>query len=212
LPRRPARIFSVASSLRRASQHFYWIGAAITAVALASSLAVVSPALAAPAAANISILSAGPDSSGDPYNLTVTASDTNAGGTQITSMTAHVFSASMQDVADPAMKFVSGPANDQVWVANPPITESALPAGTYTVTVDAADGIETDPGLAAPGSFSFSYTTSSLTVTAAPPSVTQGSQQVTFGGTLTGTAPGGTPVGIANAPVSLAGCAVMLTV
>ena len=101
-------------------------------------LGMVSPAVAASAAPNITILSAGPDSNGDPYNLTVTASDTNgASGTQITSMTAHVFSASMQDVADPAMTYVSGPPTDQVWVANPPISESALPAGTYTVTLTA---------------------------------------------------------------------------
>jgi len=169
---------------------------------------MVSPAFAASAATNITILSAGPDSSADPYNLTVTASDTNGtSGTQITSMTAHVFSASMQDVADATMTYVSGPPADQVWVANPPIPESKLPAGTYTVTVDASDGTETDTALAAPGTFSFAYTSSSLTVTAAPPSVTQGSQSVTFSGTLTGTAPGGTPIGIANAPVTLAGAA-----
>lgn len=176
--------------------------------AAAIVLGMVSPAVAASAAPNITILSAGPDSNGDPYNLTVTASDANGtSGTQITSMTAHVFSASLQDVADPTMTYVSGPPADQVWVANPPIAESVLPAGTYTVTVDAADGTETDNGLAAPGSFSFGYATSSLSVTAAPPSVTQGSQQVTFSGTLTGTAPGGTPVGIANAPVDLSGAA-----
>jgi hypothetical protein len=166
-------------------------------------LAMVSPAVAASAAPGISILSAGPDSTGDPYNLTVAADDGN--GVQITTMTAHVFSASMADLADPTMTYVSGPPGDQVWVASPPISASMLPAGTYTVTVDASDGIETDNGLAAPGSFSFAYATSSLTVAAAPPSVTLGSQDVTFSGTLKGTAPGGTPVGIANAPVNLAG-------
>jgi len=170
-------------------------------------LGMVSPAVAASAAPNITILSAGPDSTGDPYNLTVAADDGN--GAQITTMTAHVFNASMQDVADPAMTYSSGPASDQVWVASSPIAESALPPGTYTVTVDAADGTETDTGLAAPGSFSFSYVTSTLTVTAAPSSVTQGSQSVTFSGTLTGTAPGAAsaPVGIANAPVDLSGAA-----
>lgn len=180
-------------------------GAALGAAVVV--LAMVSPAFAATAAAGITILSAGPDSSGDPYNLTVTASDTNAGGTLMSApLTAHVFSASMQDVADPKMTYVSGPPTDQVWVANPPIAESALPAGTYTVTVDASDSTgESDTGLPAPGSFSFAYATSSLTVTAAPPSVTQGSQNVTFNGTLTGTAPGGTPVGIANAPVNFSG-------
>jgi hypothetical protein len=167
---------------------------------------MVSPAVAAPAAGNITILSAGPDSSGNPYNLTVTADDGN--GAQIQTMTAHVFSASNQDVADPTMTYSSGPAGAQVWVASPPIAESMLPAGTYTVTVDASDGVEPpDIGLPAPGSFSFSYTTDSLTVAAAPPAVTQGSQKVTFSGTLEGTAPGGTPVGIANVSVDLNGAA-----
>ena len=169
-------------------------------------LGMVSPAVAASAAQNVTILSAGPDGNGDPYNLTVAANDGN--GAQITTMTAHVLSASMQDVADPTMTYepaLSNGTGDQVWVASPPIAESALPPGTYTVTVDAADGTETDSGLAAPGSFSFSYGTSTLTVTAAPPSVTLGSQKVTFSGALTGTAAGGTPVGIANAPVDLSG-------
>ncbi|HUC23904.1 MAG TPA: hypothetical protein VMA73_14440 [Streptosporangiaceae bacterium] len=204
MPRHPARIFPVAASRRRASRRLYRIGTAITAIALASSLISLSPALAAPAGSNISILSAGPDSSGDPYDFTIAADDGN--GVQIQSMTAHIYSASNQDVADPTMTYSSGPANDQVWVASAPIAESALPAGTYTVTVDAADGTETDAALAAPG-FSFSYTADSLTVTAAPPAVTQGSQSVTFSGTLTGTAPGGTPVGIANVPVNLSGAA-----
>ena len=203
---RPTRMFSAPASLRRPGPRLYWIGAAFTAVALASSLAIVSPAAAAPAAGNITILSAGPDSSGDPYNLTVTADDGNF--LQIQTMTAHVLSASNQDVADPTMTYSSGPADDQVWVAAPPIAESALPAGTYTVTVDASDSSpETDNGLPAPESFSFSYTSDTLTVAAAPPSVTQGSQNVTFSGTLTGTAPGGTAVGIANAPVNLSGAA-----
>jgi hypothetical protein len=206
MPRLAARKFSLSALRPRVRRHHFWIGAAISVVTLAGSVAVVGQALAAPAADLITILSAGPDSSGDPYNLTVTADDGN--GVQIQSMTAHVFSASMQDVADPTMTYSSTLSNgtsDQVWVASPPIPESALPAGTYTVTVDAADGMETDTGLAAPGSFSFAYTTDNLTVTPAPPAVTQGSQNVTFTGTLTGTAPGGTPVGIANVPVNLSG-------
>ncbi len=81
---------------------------AISAVlgAAAIVLGMVSPAVAASAAPNITILSAGPDGNGDPYNLTVTASDTNGTGDSDTSMTAHVFSASMQDVADPTMTYV----------------------------------------------------------------------------------------------------------
>ena len=44
----------------------------------------------------------------------------------------------------------------------------------------------------------------SMTVTPSPTSITEGSQSVTFSGTLTGVAPGGTkPVTIRNAPVDL---------
>jgi hypothetical protein len=184
------------------------VSAALGAAAIV--LGMISPAVAASAAPNITIVSAGPDSSGNPYNLTVAADDGN--GAQITTMTAHVFSASGVDVADPTMAYEAALSNgtaDQVWVATPPIAESALPAGTYTVTVDAADGTETDTGLPAPGSFTFAYATSSLTVSATPPTVTQGSQNVTFSGTLTGTAPGttSTPIGIANVPVDLSGAA-----
>lgn len=172
-------------------------------------LGMVSPAVAASAAANISILSAGPDSSGNPYNLTIVADDAN--GLPIQTMTAFVESASNQLVATVPMmpQSVSDPAS-QTWVASPSIAETALPAGAYSVTVNVTDADESDNGLSPPAQgqqLSFVYVTSSLTATAAPPSVTQGSQQVTFSGTLTGTAPGtgSTPVGIANAPVDLSG-------
>jgi hypothetical protein len=167
-------------------------------------LGMVSPAVAASAAPNITILSAGPDGSGDPYNLTIVADDGN--GLPIQTMTAYVENATT-DVPPVTMtaQSVSNPAS-QTWVASPAITPATMPAGTYTVTVDVTDGTESDTGLAA-GSFSFAYATSSLTATAAPASVTQGSQNVTFSGQLTGTASGGTPVGIANAPVDLSGAA-----
>jgi hypothetical protein len=159
------------------------------------------PAAASAQSGNISIISAGLDSSGDPYDLTVVANDGN--GVQIGAMTAHVFDSGDNDVADPVMTYSSGPDDAQVWVPVTPIAQSALPPGTYTVTVDASDSTgENDPGLAAPGSFSFSYTTT-LTVTPNPTTVTQGSQNVAFSGTLTGVAPGGTPVGISGAPVSV---------
>ncbi|HEY2079521.1 MAG TPA: hypothetical protein VGH53_24590, partial [Streptosporangiaceae bacterium] len=208
MPRRPARLLSVAASRRRASQHLYWLGAAITVVALAGSLAIVSPAAAAPAATNITILSAGPDNAGDPYDLTVVADDGN--GLTIQTMIATVYSASNQLVATVPMspQSVANPAS-QTWTATNPIPEAQLPAGAYTVMAAATDANEpaNPPQSAQQQLLSFSYTTDSLTVTPTPPAVTQGSQNVTFSGTLTGTAPGGTPVGIANAPVNLSGAA-----
>lgn len=176
-------------------------GAALSAAGILVAMVCV-PAAASADPQNITITSAGPDSSGDPYDLTVVANDGN--GVQIQNMTAHVFSASNQDVADVPMTLQSAAdLTNQTFAATTPIAETALPAGTYTVTVDASDGVESDLGLTAPGSFTFSYNSSSLSVTPSPPDVTQGSQAVTFSGTLTGTAPGGSPVGIANAPVDL---------
>ncbi len=89
-------------------------------------LGMVSPALAA-SPPNITILSAGPDASLDPYNLTVTANDGN--GLQIATMTAHVYSASMQDVADPVTMTLQCPVRRPTRSGSPepPIAESARP-------------------------------------------------------------------------------------
>ena len=179
------------------------LGALFAAVATLVAM-VCLPAVAS-AAVNISILSAGPDSTGNPYDLTVVADDGN--GLRLTSAAAHVFNSSNQELPGSpySMSYVSGAPSAQTWAATTPIPQADLPPGTYTVTVDASDAFpETDPGLPAPAPFSFSYTTK-MTVTANPPTVTQGSQNVTFTGTVTGVAPGGTPVGLANVPVNLAG-------
>jgi hypothetical protein len=179
-------------------------GIRFAATALLGAMAVMLAMIWVPPSAlaqNISIISAGPDASGDPYDLTVVADDGNSAAIQ--TMTAHIYSASGQDVADVAMDRVSTTdPTDQTWAAATPISESALPAGSYSVTVDVFDGQETDSGLPTPG-FSFAYSTSEVTAAAIPPVVTEGSQTVTFTGQLTGTAPGGTPIGIANAPVLL---------
>jgi hypothetical protein len=171
-------------------------------VVVVSLLAMVGLAgAAAGASGNIAIVSAGPDGGGDPYDLTIVANDANAAA--LTSMTAHVYDAGLNDVADVTMvaQSVTDPTN-QTWVAQTPIPQAALPPGTYTVTVDASDGTESDSAIPAPSPFSFSYATT-VSVAPSPPSVTQGSQTVVFTGSVTGVAPGGTQTGIANVPVSL---------
>jgi hypothetical protein len=153
------------------------------------------------AASNITVISAGPDASGDPYDLTVVMDDAN--GLPITSMTAHVFDDNSNDVADPAMTCTGSDPTDQTCTPNEAIPQADLPAGTYTVTVDATDADESPTGLAAPSPFSFSYTTT-MTVVASPTFVTEGSQSVTFTGSVTGEAPGGTgPSPISGAAVDL---------
>jgi hypothetical protein len=163
---------------------------------LATLLAMICVPGAALAASNISIVSAGPDASGDPYDLTVVADDLNE--LAISTMTAHVFNASLTDVADVPMTAANtaSPIN-QTWAATTPISQSALPPGTYTVTVDASDADESDTLLQAPGSFSFTLTTN-VTVTPNPTSVAEGSQTVTFSGTANSVAPGGKPVGVGS--------------
>lgn len=166
-------------------------------------IAMVCLSSGASAAPNITITAAGPDSNGNPYDLTITADDGN--GLTIQTMTASLTNAATSQVITVPMTAANTTdPTAQTWAATSSIPESALPAGTYTVTVAAMDADEDDGALPAPG-FSFAYTTSTLTVTAQPPSVTQGSQSVTFSGTLTGTAQGATstPIGIAGAPVLL---------
>jgi hypothetical protein len=169
---------------------------------LATLVAAICLPVAASAAVSITITSAGPDSSGNPYDFTIVANDGN--GAAIQTMTAHISSASNPDVADPVMSAVNttDPTN-QTWAAATPLTVSALPAGTYNVAVDANDGTESDTGLTAP-SFSFSYTITTVSVTPSQSSVTEGAQSVTFTGNVTGQATSSTPVApIAGAEVDL---------
>jgi hypothetical protein len=181
------------------------LGLRRAAFALLGALATLVAATCLPAAAsavvNITIISAGADSTGNPYDFTIVASDGN--GAAIQTMTARISSASNPDVADPVMNPVSttDPAS-QTWVAAAPIAATAMPAGTYNVSVDANDGTETDPGLTA--SFSFSYTVTTVSVTPSQSSVSEGSQTVIFSGNVTGQATSSTPaVPIGGAEVDL---------
>ena len=146
---------------------------------------------------NITLVSVGPDSSSDPYDLTVVVNDAN--GDQLSGMTVQVYDSNDNLVASPTMVYSSGSDDDQAWVPETPIAQSDLPAGAYTVDIVATDASESDD---LTGSFSYSYN-STLTVAANPPSVSQGSQDVTFSGSLTGSAPGGTAVPISGASVSV---------
>ena len=165
------------------------LGVVLAATAtLVAMVCLPAPAFALPPpGTNITVTSAGP-TSGNPYQLTVVANDAN--NLQLTSpdggttppMTVHIFNSSNVDVYDvTTMAYVSGNPNDQVWTDTGQIPQADLPAGTYTMTVDMYDANESDLGVAAPASLSFSYTTT-MTVAASPPSVTQGSQNVTFSG------------------------------
>ncbi len=157
------------------------------------------PAAALAQSGNISLVSVGPDSSGDPYDLTVVVDDAN--GDQLNSMTVQVYDSNDNLVASPTMTYSTGSDDDQAWVPETPITPSDMPAGTYTVDITATDPIETDD---LTGQFSYSYTTTNLTVTANPSSVTFGSQDVTFSGNVTGQAyTGATPVPISGASLTV---------
>jgi hypothetical protein len=151
---------------------------------------------------SISITSAGPDGSGDPYDLTVVADDAN--GLILSSMTVHFLrgSTDVYDVTDMQYDGTS-PADAQIWTPATPIPSTALPAGTYTMTVDASDSSpETDDGLAA-GTITITYSSTNVTVTPSQSSVTYGSQNVTFSGSVTGTAEDGTQVPIPGVQVSV---------
>jgi hypothetical protein len=143
------------------------------------------PGTATAAAANITITSAGPDGSGNPYDLTVVANDGD--GQAITSMTAHLAQGSVNVSVPMQPVSISNPAS-QTWVATTPVPAVSLPAGRYTVTVDATDATESDPGLAAPNPLVVTYSATTVNVTPSATFVTVGAQTVKFTGTVTGTA------------------------
>ncbi len=151
---------------------------------------------------NISIVSAGPDASGDPYDLTVVADDAN--GLILTSMTVHFLQGStdVYDVSD--MQYDgSSPADAQIWTPATPIPSTDLPAGTYTMTVDASDSSpETDDGLPA-GTITITYGSTNVAVAPSQTDVTEGSQDVTFSGSVTGTAEDGTQVPMPGVQVNV---------
>jgi hypothetical protein len=151
---------------------------------------------------NISITSAGPDGSGDPYDLTVVADDAN--GLQLSGMTVHFLQGSndVYDVTD--MQYDSGSPDAQTWSppSSSPIPEDDLPAGTYTMTVDATDADETDTGLAA-GTIQITYSATNITVTPSQSDVSEGSQSVTFTGSVSGTAEDGTQVPMPGVQVNV---------
>ncbi len=79
-------------------------------------------------------------------------------------------------------------AASQTWAASTPVPAVNLPAGSYTITVDAADRTETDTGLAAPSPLVITYSATTVNVTPSATFVTEGSQTVKFTGSVTGTA------------------------
>jgi hypothetical protein len=178
------------------------IRAVLGVFALLITMAWVPATALADGPGNITIVSAGPDGSGNPYDLTVVANDGN--GLAISTMTAHLAQGST-DVADVTMQAsdTSDPSS-QTWVAASPVQAVNLPAGTYTITVDAADSSESDTGVAA-GTMAVTYTSTNVSVTPSPTFVTEGSQSVTFTGTVTGTARDGsdTQVPIGGVAVSV---------
>jgi hypothetical protein len=179
--------------------------ASLGAFALLTAMAWVPATALAQTSGAITITSAGPDGSGDPYDLTVVADNTL--GDTLSSMTVHLSQGStdVYDITNMQPVDTTDPTN-QTWQPATPVPAVDLPAGTYTITVDATDtssgNDEVDNGLAA-GTISISYSSTNVTVTPSTTFVTEGSQSVTFTGTVTGTAEDGTLVPIQGVPVSV---------
>jgi hypothetical protein len=178
------------------------VRATLGAFALVAGMAWI-PGTAMAAATNITIVSAGPDAGGNPYDLTVVANDGN--GATITSMTAHLTQGAINVSVPMSPVSTANPAS-QTWSATTMVPAVSLPAGKYTVTVDAADGTETDTGLAAPNPLVVTYSATTINVTPSATFVTEGSQTVKFTGTVTGTARDGSgtkvPIGGVTVNVS----------
>ncbi len=175
------------------------VGIAALLTVTATGLAMLGLSTAASAAAGISITQAGPTSA-NPYVLTVVADDGN--GLQLTGMTVHL-SSGPTSVTVSDMAYVAGAASAQTWTATAPIAQADLPPGTYTVTVDATDADESDPGLTWPAPLAFAWTTA-VTATANPPVLSFNETTTTITGAVTGYVADSsytTPVGLAGVPV-----------
>jgi hypothetical protein len=157
------------------------------------------------AAGNVTITSAGP-SGGNPYDLAVVADDAN--GAELSSMTVYLSGPVNYTILNMAPADNESDPSAQAWAATSAIPTSALPAGTYTITVDATDPDETDNGLTPTSGATLVISDSSTQVSVTPTQggeVTEGAPGVTLNGTVTGTASfdGTTGVPIANATVNV---------
>jgi hypothetical protein len=181
----------------------------LLAVAAAALATGAIPALAQPAGAGILFKSASTAYSNLGSSLVVQMDDLN--NIAVTSVTVHVFSDAAHNthVMDIAMSATdtSVPSN-QSWTSTDPIT--TLTPGTYYLTVDAADGTDTDNGLNG-GTLPFLYVSTSLTSNFTTPTINYGQQdQIT--GQLTGYSPDGGPVtGLVGVPVDLTNLATNVT-
>jgi hypothetical protein len=144
---------------------------------------------AALAAGGISILSAGPGTTTGPYGLTVVADDTN--NVELSGMTVTLSGPVTYTINDMTPADDESNPNAQAWAPSTPIPTSALPAGTYTITVTATDPSETDPGLTPATGATILVSDSSTQVAVSSSQggdITEGAQNVTLTGTVTGTA------------------------
>ena len=173
--------------------------------ATATFLAMAAMPTAAMADSDITLISAGA-TGGNPYLLSVEVGD--AAGLILSSpdgttppMTIQLLDSGNNDVYNVTnMAYESGPAGDQIWTAASPIPQAALTPGSYTMSISASDSSPDTAVFTAP--LTFAYNTA-ISAHNSPPSVTAGSQQVTFTGTVTGTPPGGSAVGLNGVPVEV---------
>src|ERR1700684_397230 len=101
--------------------------ASLGVFALLTAMAwVPATAMAQTGPGNITITSAGPDSGGDPYDLTGVANDGN--GQALSSMTVHLSQGSndVYDITDMQAVDTSDPTN-QTWQPASPVPAAALP-------------------------------------------------------------------------------------
>ncbi|HXW44784.1 MAG TPA: hypothetical protein VEL03_08365 [Streptosporangiaceae bacterium] len=187
------------SGLRRAALALLGVGGIVAAVAWVPASATAQES----GPGNITITSAGPDGTGNPYDLTVVADDLN--GVDLTSMTVYLSGPIDYTISDMQPADDGSDPSSQAWAPSSVIPTSDLPAGTYQITVDATDqDNETDTGIPA-GTIQYYDNATSISVKPSQSTVTWGSQDVTFGGSVTGTASydGTTGVAIAGASVNV---------
>lgn len=118
-------------------------------------------------------------------------SGANGAGANVTSITAHIMNGTT-DVLDLSDFHVSaGTAQNGIWEVNTPITQSQLPLGAYSVTVDVADDAGNTATISGVGGLDFTIHPT-LTLKANRSVFTYLHQTAQLSGTVTGLWPDGT--------------------
>jgi hypothetical protein len=167
--------------------------------AVAVTISLVTPALAANASGSITVSGAS-----SPLTSVGLLSVTVQSTTPLTNLSVSIMSGTTEELDLPFSDFslTSGSTTSGTWTLNSPITTTQLSLGTYTVDASATDSGGDSVTGADAGTLYF-VVVPTITLTATPTNVDYGNQDVTFSGSVTGLAPDGTTTPLSGAQVQI---------